>query len=412
MPTLTPPRAARAARPFRAGRLALLAPLAAGLVAAAGPVGCKNKSKPAATQPDLAASTQPAGEAAAPPSPFPHGGVMANDTNKAFVPKPTHGTLGTIDRLDPALDALLPPDAAVEKLVEGLDWAEGPVYDKAGGRLFFSDVPQNVVYVWKDGQGLAEYFRPSGYTGTTPRGGEPGSNGLTLDNLGRLVLAQHGDRCVARLQGFQPESATNVWRPVFVPLVSKYNGKRFNSPNDLCFDSRGNLYFTDPPYGLVGNVDDPAKEVPNQGVYRLSNKGELTLLTGGMTRPNGIALSPDERTLYVANSDPDKAIWMAYPIDPAGKLGEGKVFFDATAMAKDQDANKGLPDGLKVDTQGNLWATGPGGVLIFSAAGKHLGTLRTGEATANVAWGGEDGSTLFVCADSYVARVKTTAKGW
>jgi gluconolactonase len=392
----------------RVSRIALLAPLAFALP------GCKmfHRDGDVSSTPAADATTQPSTQPAdnRPRSRWPHGGAMANVTNMPYRAENACGFLGTIERLDPGLDSLIPPEAIMQKLVEGLDWAEGPVWSKQKNILFFSDVPQNVVYQWDEETGVHVYLRPSGYTGVIPRGEEPGSNGLTIDSLGRLVLCQHGDRAVSRLEGIQP-SMNNMepMHPVFVPLVDRYEGKRLNSPNDLCFDSRGNLFFTDPPYGLLSKDErDPAKEIPFQGVYRLSNKGELTLLTKEMTRPNGIALSPDERTLYVANSDPKQAVIMAFAVKPDGTLGEGRVFFDATAMVKN---NKGLPDGMKVDKQGNLWATGPGGVFILSPDGKHLGTLRTGEATANVAWG-DDGSTLYICADSYIARLRTNARGW
>jgi gluconolactonase len=256
----------------------------------------------------------------------------------------------------------------------------------------------NTVFLWKEGMTKPEVFlKPSGYTGTTPRGGEPGSNGLTRDAEGRLVLCQHGDRRISRLEADGK----------FKSLVDHYQGKKFNSPNDAVYASDGSLYFTDPPYGLLGKNDDPSKEIPFNGVYRLSPKGDLTLLTRELTYPNGIALSPDEKMLYVANSDPEKALWMAFPLKPDGTIGTGKVFFDATRGVK---TLKGLPDGMKVDKDGNLFATGPGGVLIFAPDGKHLGTLNTGVATANVGWG-DDGSTLYITADMYLARVKTTTKG-
>ncbi len=308
-------------------------------------------------------------------------------------------TLGSIDRNDPRFDKLIPPGAAVEKLAEGFDWSEGPVWDRKAGALLFSDVPMNTVFRWKEGMAKPEVFlKPSGYTGKDPRGGEPGSNGLTLDPEGRLVLCQHGDRRVARLEADGS----------FKTIVDGYQGKRLNSPNDAVYASDGSLYFTDPPYGLVGGNNDPKKELAFNGVYRLSKAGELTLLTREMTFPNGIGLSPDEKTLYVANSDPAKALWMAFPLKADGTVGEGRVFFDATRGVK---TLKGLPDGLKVDKDGNLFATGPGGVLVFSPDGTHLGTLNTGEATANVGWGGEDGSTLYITADMYLGRIKTMTKG-
>lgn len=306
--------------------------------------------------------------------------------------------LGTIERLDPRLDKIIPPGSVVEKLADGYDWSEGPVWSKKDQALDFSDVPMNTVFRFKEGEGVKVYLKPSGYTGDKPRGGEPGSNGLLRDSEGRLVLCQHGDRRVARL---------NEDGKTFTTLVDNYKGKRFNSPNDGVFAKNGDLYFTDPPYGLLKANDDPAKELPFNGVYKLSKSGELTLLTKEMTYPNGIALSPDEKTLYVANSDPAKAIWMAFPIQDDGSLGKGKVFFDTTAWVK---TKKGLPDGLKVDKDGNLFATGPGGVLIFAPDGTHLGTLATGEATANCGWG-DDGSTLYVTADMFLARVKTKTKG-
>jgi len=319
-----------------------------------------------------------------------------NDTNTSIVVRRESGKLGKVERLDPALDALLAPGAAMEKLAGGFDWSEGPVW-MPEGYLLFSDVPLNAIFKWEPKSGVSVHISPSGYTGTAQRGGEPGSNGLTRDKQGRLIACQHGDRRVARWENGK-----------FVTVADKFEGKRFNSPNDAVVKSNGDIYFTDPPYGLPKNVDDPTKEIPFQGVYRVSaTDKKVTLLTDEITRPNGLAFSPDEKILYVASSDPKKAIWMTYPVKDDGTLGAGRVFFDATAM---QAGKKGLPDGLKVDQAGNLWATGPGGVLIISPAGKHLGTLATGEATANCAWG-DDGSMLYITADMYIARIKTRTKG-
>ena len=306
-------------------------------------------------------------------------------------------TLGYIQRIKPALDRLVPAHARIEKIADSFEWAEGPVWISSGKYLLFSDVPRNVILKWQEGAGTSELVKGSGYTGTTPRGGEPGSNGLAVDQKGRLVMCQHGDRQIARIE---KDGNRTV-------LVSKYEGQRLNSPNDLVFNSRGDLYFTDPPYGLEKLNDDPGKELKFNGVYRLSADGTLTLLTSELTFPNGIGFSPDERTLYVANSDPKKAIWMAYEVKPDGTLGKGRVFFDATPRV---GSGKGLPDGLKVDTQGNLFATGPGGVWVFSPGGEPLGLLNTGEATANCGWG-DDGSMLYITADMYLCRVKTTTRG-
>jgi gluconolactonase len=306
-------------------------------------------------------------------------------------------TFGTLEAQDPAFHELIAPDAKLEKLASGYDWSEGPVWIKRERCLLFSDVPSNTVYRWKAGEPVSVRLRPSGYTGAAPRGGEPGSNGLTVDAQGRLVLCEHGDRRVSRLE-------RNGARTT---LADRYQGKRLNSPNDLAYKSNGDLYFTDPPYGLEGRMKDPKKELPHQGVYRLKPNGDLTLLTDKLTYPNGIAFSPDELTLYVAVSDPARAIWMAYDVKPDGTLGAARIFFDSTPMVK---AKKGLPDGLKVDAKGNVFATGPGGVLVFSPSGKHLGTINTGEATANVGWG-DDGSTLYITADMHLARIRTKTKG-
>src|SRR5262245_41926116 len=266
-------------------------------------------------------------------------------------------TLGSIERKDPKLDVLIPKDAKIEVLAGGFKWAEGPVWDKKNNALLFTDIPNNRVVRWSAKDGVKTFLEPSGYTGKEEfKGPEPGSNGLAFDKDGRLILCQHGDRRVARLAADGKS---------FETIVDKYMGKRLNSPNDLVFAKNGDLYFTDPPYGLPGQMKDPKKELDFQGVYRLTPKGELVLLTKEMSRPNGIALSPDEKTLYVANSDPDKAIWMAFPLGADGNIsGPGKQIFDATADVK-ANPEKGLPDGMKVDQKGNIFATAVNGVYVF-----------------------------------------------
>ncbi len=303
--------------------------------------------------------------------------------------------MGKIERFHSGINELLAADAKIERLADGFDWSEGPVWIKNGGYLLFSDVPRNTVYMWREGEGITEFLKPSGYTGSIPRGGEPGSNGLTTDAQGRLVLCQHGDRRVARLE---PKGKGSV-------LAQYYKFRRFNSPNDLVFHSSGDLYFTDPPYGLEKGNDDPAKEMSINGVYRVKADGEVALLIDDLSFPNGIALSPDEKTLYVAISDPKRAVIMAYDVQRDGGVQNGRVFFNAMKLV-----GKGLPDGLKVDKHGNLFATGPGGVLVIAPNGEHLGTLNTGEATANCGWG-NDGSVLYITADMYLCRIQTKTKG-
>lgn len=309
-------------------------------------------------------------------------------------------TLGRIERLDPAFERLVDKNAVIEVLAANrFEWAEGPVWDRAGKRVLFSDIPRNMIWQWSQTSGLKEFLKPSGHTGvTTFTGREPGSNGLAFNKAGELVMCQHGDRRIAKWVDGK-----------FVTLADRYAGKRLNSPNDLAIRSNGDPYFTDPPYGLPKHTEDPGRELDFQAVYRLSAKGELSLLTKELNRPNGLAFSPDQQILYVANSEPEKAVLMAYPVRPDGSLGTGKVFFDVTAAVSKQ--RPGLPDGLKVSTDGTVWATGPGGVLVYSSQGKHLGTLATGVATANLAFG-DDGSTLYLTADKNLVRVRTKVKGW
>ena len=305
---------------------------------------------------------------------------------------------GSIERVDPRFDTLVPPGAYIEKLAEGFDWSEGPVWIPDGEYLLFSDVPQNVVFKWKEGEGVSEFLRPSGFTGSEGSGREPGSNGLLLDSSGRLVLCQHGDRRVARLGSDGS----------FEGLVSHFEGKRFNSPNDAAYRRNGDLYFTDPPYGLTGLNDSPLKELDFNGVYRLTAAGELSLLTREVSFPNGIAFSPDEKNLYVAVSDRDKPVLMVYDVDSDGNIENGRVFFDTKPW---MDDHRGIPDGLKVDIHGNLFATGPGGVNVFAPDGEFLGRINTGVATANCGWG-DDGSVLYITADSYLLRIKLSTTGY
>jgi gluconolactonase len=306
-------------------------------------------------------------------------------------------TIGSIERIDPAFDALVNADAQVEIIADGFDWSEGPLWLEDQKMLIFSDVPKNTVYKWTEEKGKEVYLTPSGYTGnTSPYSREEGSNGLTLNNDGKLVLCQHGDRRVSLMN-----AALNEPKPIFISLADNYQGKKLNSPNDAVFNSNGDLFFTDPPYGLPNQAEDSTKEIPFQGVYK-ANNGSLTLLTDSVTRPNGIAFFPGEKTLIVANSDPGKAVWYTFDLTENDSLTHASIFYDATENARTE---KGLPDGLKVDKQGNVFATGPGGVWIFNSDGKLLGKIKIPEATSNCAFSSDE-KTLYITADMYVVRVK------
>ncbi len=303
-----------------------------------------------------------------------------------------------IVRLDPRFDKLVPLNVNVERIVSGRTWVEGPVWNRKEKYLLFSDIPTNSIVKWQEGKGTSVFLKPSGYTGKAPfDGAEPGSNGLTYDLEGRLVSAEHGDRRIGRLESNGKKTT----------LVDRYEGKRINSPNDVVFRSNGDLYFTDPPFGLPKSYDDPRKETPFQGVYKFSKNGKLTLLTKDIKAPNGIAFSPDEKKLYISNADPLNAVWMVFDVKADGTIENGKVHFNATAWTK---TKPGVPDGMKVDREGNIFAAGPGGIHVISPDGMHLGSIETGVPTGNLAWG-EDGSSLFITSNTNVYRLKLTTKG-
>jgi gluconolactonase len=307
---------------------------------------------------------------------------------------------GRVHADTPALAALITPGARVEKLAEGFTWAEGPVWIKDGGYLLFSDVPANRMYRWSEADGVSLFLDPSGFDGPDSSAfREPGSNGLIAGPPGTILMCDHGNRAVARL-----DLAT--CGKTF--LATHFKGRRFNSPNDLVLGSDGSIWFTDPPYGLAGLDASPLKEQPCNGVYRLHPDGQVELVVAGMSFPNGILLSPDERTLYVANSDPARAVVLAFSLDAGAVLGAGEVFADMTELAR--QGLPGLPDGMAVDKAGNLFVTGPGGVHVFTPGGARLGRIDTGTAIANCAFG-EDGRTLFLAAHHMLARVRTRTRG-
>ncbi len=309
------------------------------------------------------------------------------------VTPPQDSGVGTILRVDPRVDALVPPDARIEKLAEGFTFIEGPVWIRSESRLLFSDVRGNEIYQWTEADGASTFIDPV-FEGDRTGRRSISSNGLTLDGEGRLIICEHGNRRISRLEADGTRSV----------VVEQFEGGQLNSPNDAVYSSDGSLYFTDPPYGLEGLEESPMRELDFNGVYRLSPDGELELLVRDQSRPNGIALSPDEQTLYVANSDAENMVWMAYDLDDEG-ASNGRVFYDVN----DQTA-AGAADGMKVDRAGNLFATGPGGVWIIAPDGTHLGTISTGEVTANVAWG-DDGRTLYMTASTGLYRIRLSTEG-
>ncbi|MBP6668788.1 MAG: SMP-30/gluconolactonase/LRE family protein [Gemmatimonadales bacterium] len=300
-------------------------------------------------------------------------------------------------RLDPGLDDVLAPGVQAERLAGGFEFVEGPVWVAEGGYLLFSDPNTNTIYRWSpDGQ-VSVYRTKSGYAGVDiGRYHQPGSNGLTLDREGRLLINQHGHRRVLRVER---TGALTV-------LADRFEGRRLNSPNDLVYRSDGSLYFTDPPFGLPRVFDDPAKETPWSGVYRLKD-GRLTLLTRELRGPNGLAFSPDERTLYVDNWDPARKVIMRYDVREDGTVANGRVFFDITRTVPGDDAW----DGLKVDARGNLYAAGPEGIYILAPDGRHFGTVTLPEHVANFAWGDADLRTLYITASTGLYRLRVELPG-
>jgi len=313
----------------------------------------------------------------------------------SLTPSAAQAGAGSIVETDPALKAIVPVGATIEKLADGFAFIEGPIWiSEGGGALLFSDIPRNQIMKWIPSGTVTEFRKPSGYTGPPERASAySGSNGLTLDKQGRLIICEHGDRNVSRLE---KNGQTTV-------LASKYEGKKLNSPNDAVYRSDGSLYFTDPPYGLFSDKD---RELDYSGIYRIKPDGQLQLLSKELSRPNGLAFSPDEKILYVANSEPEHRLWMAFDVAEEGTLSNARVLLDVTA-----EKEEGLPDGLKVDTQGYIYATGPGGIWIISPQGKHLGTIKPNEVPANCHWGDADGKTLYMTAKSGLYRIRLNIPG-
>jgi len=307
-------------------------------------------------------------------------------------------TTGSIDRLSPDLDRIIAPGTLPEILAEGFEWSEGPLWLPEQDKVIFSDIPNNSIFEWSEERGLALYLKPSGYTDTIARGGETGSNGLLLDEKGNLVLCQHGDRRMARMT-----VALDAPEARFETIAGAWKGKRFNSPNDAVFSSAGDLYFTDPAYGMELQYKDPRRDMDFTGVFLISPVGEVSLQLKHLTAPNGIGLSPDESKVYVANSGGSTGfIWMEYDVDKNGSLENEKLFYDAGPAS---DSLRGAPDGLVVRKDGIIFATGPGGVWILTSEGKHLGIIRTGQATSNYTLDAKN-HYLYMTADMYLMRIR------
>jgi gluconolactonase len=322
----------------------------------------------------------------------------------------TSGAFSQIQKLDPALDQLVPANATLEKVATGFNkWTEGPVWTRQGN-LLFAEIPANNIDQWIPGQTAQVFMHPSGYKGSEPfKGPEPGSNGMTLDADGRVSVAGHAGRTIWRMESVDPQAKITI-------LADSYQGKKLNSPNDLVYKSDGSLYFTDPPYGLpTQSDDDPLKELKVNGVYRITgarqqkagaapDRDKIQLIISDLPRPNGVAFSPDEKFLYIADSG--KRVWMRYRVQPDGSVTEGKVFLDPSP-----DPAKGGPDGIRLDENGNLYGAGPGGVWIISPEGKHLGTVKVPEVVSNVAWGDKDRKSLYITASTSVYRIKLSVAG-
>ncbi len=307
----------------------------------------------------------------------------------------TYQPIGTIERLDSSINNIFSPGAKAEIIATGFDWSEGPLWIEKYRMLLFSDVPKNTIYKWTEKDGSAVYLTPSGYTDTIKRGGETGSNGLLLDKHNKLVLCQHGDRRMARMVAPLEKPKAS-----FVSIAVAWEGRLFNSPNDAVYNSRGELFFTDPPYGLEKGMRDTKKESPFQGVFKVKKSGEVVLITDTLTRPNGIAFLPGEQSFIVANSDGRKPNWYIFDIAANGEVINGRIFYSAAGYDKSW---KGGMDGLKIDKKGNVFATGPGGLWIFNSSGTLLGKLRLTEAASNCALSADE-KTLYITNDMHVVR--------
>jgi len=310
-----------------------------------------------------------------------------------FVSIGQNNFIGSIERLSSEMDEYISKDSKIEIIAKGFNWSEGPVWSKKLNALLFSDVPNNVIYKWDKKNGLSTFINEIGYSGIVPNSKKAGTNGLTIDQEGNLIICMHGDRRIVKLIDWNSKE--------FLPVATSFNNKLFNSPNDLVYNSKKELFFTDPPYGLQNGDNDKLKELQFNGVFRLSNDGELKVLIKNLSRPNGIAISIDEKTLYVANSDSKNPVIMKYKITDEG-VENPEVFFDGSVLSK---KDIGLFDGLKVHPSGTIFATGPGGVLLINKEGNHIGTIRTKVRSANCAFD-DKFEYLYMTSHQYLTRIR------
>ena len=301
--------------------------------------------------------------------------------------------IGSVERFSSEIDEFFSKDSKIEIIANGFSWSEGPVWSKKLNAVLFSDVPNNVIYKWDEKNGLEIFLDNIGYSGVVPNLKKAGTNGLTIDNEGNLIICMHGDRRIVKLKDWNNNE--------FVPLATSFNNKLLNSPNDLVYNSNKDLFFTDPPYGLKGGDNDKLKELDYNGVFKLTSNGKLSVLIKNLSRPNGIAISGDEKLLYVANSDLNNPVIMKYQISDEG-VKNPEVFFDGSVLSKN---DKGLFDGLKIHPSGTVFATGPGGVLLIKSNGIHMGTVRTEVRTANCTFD-DKYEYLYMTSHQYLTRIK------
>lgn len=304
-------------------------------------------------------------------------------------------TVDSVEFLDPKMEVFFDKDTKIEVLADGFTWAEGPVWVSKLNGVVFTDVPNNKAYLWTKKDGLSLFLSPSGMTNHAPHSTDEGANGLTLDNEGNLILCQHGNRAVSKLKNWSFDT------PEYEILVDHFEGKWLNSPNDLAINQKGEIFFTDPPYGLKDQDRDALKELDFNGIYKWSEDNGLVLLDKSLSRPNGIALSNDEKTVYISNSDSQHSIIAAFDLEN-GLLKNKRTFFDGSVLAQ---TRQGLFDGLRVHSSGVVFATGPGGVLVLDESGKHLGTVMPGKSTANCGFDAQE-DYLYLTSTDVLARIK------